>query len=212
MAEESTEPADGASPGELGTAGAWVAWDYEQRARRERARKQARIDADRGWRQRARSNRPVLGLAAATVLHERRASGGAVTIDLLAVGPAGVHVIGVVDCAGRPVERRAVGWSRSDERLYVGGLDRTKLLTAARFQRGIVSDALDDLAGAVPVHGVLCFLDGDWSGCPGEALLLAGVTCTSPGGLPGLVEAPGPLGEELVQTVAARLAVALPPT
>lgn len=250
MADTNTdcEP-ETAVPGsiDLGIAGESARREYERRAERERARQRARIDADREWRDRIKSERPVLGRLAAAltekptmtpesqptkawatgaageqrvaqvleptgalVLHDRRIPGSKANIDHIAVGPTGVYVIDAKKYHGRVEKRDAGGLFRVDERLYVGGRDRTKLLDGMRRQLDVVASALDDLADTTPTSGIICFVEAEWT-LFAKPIPFGTVTCIWPNRLAKLVAAPGPLGEQQVQAIAARLAVALPP-
>jgi hypothetical protein len=68
------------------------------------------------------------GLAGVRVLHDRRVPGSKANIDHLSVGPAGVFVIDAKQYSGALEKRDLRGWFRVDERLYVAGRDRTKLV------------------------------------------------------------------------------------
>ena len=70
------------------------------------------------------------GLEGISTIHDRRVPGSKANIDHLAVGPAGVYVIDAKKYAGGVEKRNVGGWFRVDERLYVGGRDRSKRSTA----------------------------------------------------------------------------------
>jgi hypothetical protein len=97
------------------------------------------------------------------VLHDRRIPGTRANIDHLVVGPAGIFVIDAKSYSGK-VERRDRGWVLArDWRLYVGGRDRTTLVTGVAAQQEAVRNALIDS----PFHDcrvvpVLCFVDSQW--------------------------------------------------
>jgi hypothetical protein len=86
-------------------------------------------------------------------------------IDHLAIGAAGVTVIDAKRYRGAiAVERRA-----GLDHLVVEGRDCTDLVEGVVAQAGVVRQILSQgLYAAVPVRGVLCFVDGDWpwSGTP----------------------------------------------
>ena len=149
-------------------------------------------------------------LAGSVALHDRRVPGAPAYIDHIAIGPAGVYVIEARELAGR-IEKRDVGARlHTDERLYVGGRDRTKLLAGVQEQCAVVRTALADLADT-PVHAVLCLVGGEWSPLRLRPLRLGAVTCTWPRGLAKLVAASGSLSPGDIALRAARLADALVP-
>jgi hypothetical protein len=99
------------------------------------------------------------------VLHDRRIPGTRANIDHLAVGPAGVFVIDAKNYRGKRVEVTSEGgWGRPRvQRLLVGGRDRTTLVGGMHFQVDRVRERLAATGGAaVPVTGMLCFVDSDW--------------------------------------------------
>lgn len=60
----------------------------------------------------------------------------------------------------RPFEYRNVGgWFRSDERLYIDGRERTKLIDDTAWQVQAVSEACSDLLANTAVRPALCFVD-----------------------------------------------------
>ena len=149
-------------------------------------------------------------LAGAVALHDRRVPGSLQYIDHIAIGPAGVYVIVVSDHPGRIERRNVGGWMRPDDRLCIGGRDRTKLLAGVRGHCDDVRIALADLAGT-PVHPVLCFSECEWPTVLPRPIRLGTVTCTWPRGLAKLVSTRGPLSAGDIALRAARLADALHP-
>ena len=147
-------------------------------------------------------------LAGAVALHDRRVPGSLAYIDHITFGPAGVYVIEVNDLAGRIEKRNVGGWLRPDERLCVGGRDRTKLLAGVLGHCDIVRDALADLAGT-PVHAVVCFAECEWPTVLPRPIRLGPVTCIWPRGLAKLVATRGSLSPGDIALRAARLADAL---
>lgn len=95
------------------------------------------------------------------LLHDRRIPGTRANIDHLAVTPTGVWVIDAKRyVAKRPTLRVEGGILRARvERLMVGSSDRTKLVDGVLKQVDLVRSLIDD---AMPVAGVLCFVDADW--------------------------------------------------
>jgi hypothetical protein len=96
-------------------------------------------------------------------LHDRRIPGRRSNIDHIAIGPAGVFVIDTKRYENAEIRVRRVGGlftPRRDE-LLVRGRVKTNLVEGLRRQVEVVERVLDegDLTD-VPVHGVLCFVDG----------------------------------------------------
>lgn len=94
------------------------------------------------------------------LLHDRRVPKSKANIDHIAVTTEGVWIIDAKRYKGRP-ERRTKGglFSPRQEQLWVNGRDQTKLVSGVQRQMALVEDALER---ALPVHGVLCFIDSDW--------------------------------------------------
>jgi hypothetical protein len=153
-----------------------------------------------------------LGGSDVLVLHDRRIPGTRANIDHLAVGPAGVYVIDAKRYVDAKVEvRRSGGLFRPvAEQLYVGGRDRTKLVTGLAPQVAAVYDALAGIPGSddTAVFPVLAFVD---SLLPlFGSLEIAGVPVVGPKGAAKLARRPGPLDAERRAVLQAALAAALP--
>ena len=97
------------------------------------------------------------------VLHDRRIPGTRANIDHIAIGPTGVWVIDAKRYVDkRPALRVEGGIIRPRlESLRIGGRDGTKLVQGVQSQVARVTAALGEDA-AVPITGVLCFLEADW--------------------------------------------------
>ena len=142
------------------------------------------------------------------VLHDRRIPGTRANIDHLAVTATGVYVIDPKKYAGRPRLRVEGGLLRPRvEKLFVGTRDCTKLVDGVLKQIDIVSGAIGE---AVPVHGVLCFVESDWP-LLGGSFTSRGVEVLWPRKLYPKLKADGPVGIETVIEVHRALASALPP-
>ena len=153
-----------------------------------------------------------LGGAEVLVLHDRRIPGTRANIDHIAVGPAGVYVIDAKRYRDAKVEVRRTGglFRPVVEQLFVGGRDRTKLVTGLAPQVSAVYDALADLPEGqdVAVHPVLAFVD---SLLPlFGSLEIAGVPVVGPKGAAKLARRPGPLDADHRRVLHAALAAALP--
>jgi hypothetical protein len=145
------------------------------------------------------------------VLHDRRMPRSKANIDHIAVAPSGVYVIDAKRYEGA-VERRDKGTMfRPDDRLYVNGRDRTKLVVGMRGQLEAVRAALVDTGEPVPVHGVLCFVDSTWPRFFRRPLVFDGVTVLWRDALRERLEAPGTLTEPAIRDVAQVLRAALSP-
>jgi hypothetical protein len=93
------------------------------------------------------------------------------------------------------------------EKLFVGTRDCTKLVDGVLKQIDIVKAAIGE---AVPVHGVLCFVESDWP-LLGGSFTSRGVEVLWPKKLYPKLKADGPVGIETVSEVHRALASALPP-
>ncbi|WP_314856795.1 nuclease-related domain-containing protein [uncultured Microbacterium sp.] len=96
------------------------------------------------------------------VMHDRRIRGTRANIDHIAVGPSGVWVIDAKRYKDKRPELRVDGGIIRPrvESLRVGGRDQTKLVDGVKRQVERVREALAD--DAIPIAGVLCFLEADW--------------------------------------------------
>lgn len=140
------------------------------------------------------------------VLHDRRIPGTRANIDHLVVCPAGVFVIDAKRYKGRPQLRVEGGLLRPRvEKLMVGGSDRTKLVDGVLKQVQLVGAELGD----VPVHGMLCFVDGDWP-LVGGAFATRGISVVWPKRMAKLIQADGPGDESDIERIHRRLAGAFP--
>ena len=80
--------------------------------------------------------------------------------------PAGVFVIDAKAYRGVISVKDRGGFLQRDERLYVGGRDRSQLAENMNWQVEAVRQVLVSAGArflAVPVQPVLCFVDGEWS-------------------------------------------------
>lgn len=171
--------------------------------------------ATRAWKVGAEGEEGVartLGACAGVrSLHDRRVPGTKGNVDHLAIGPAGVYIVDAKRYEGK-VERRDVGsFFRPDERLYVGGRDRTKLLRQMAWQVETVRTALDACGHTdVALRPVLCFVDSEWPLLFARPLHLQGVTVLWPKALQELVSSGELFDDASRDQIARDLAVALP--
>lgn len=94
------------------------------------------------------------------VMHDRAIKKSKANIDHIVLTSEAVYVIDAKRYKGRP-ERRVRGglFSEKTAELWVGGRNQSKLLTGVQKQMGLIEDAI---GGALPVKGVLCFVDAEW--------------------------------------------------
>lgn len=140
-------------------------------------------------------------------LHDRRIPKSKANIDHLVVGSSGVFVVDAKNYSGI-VERRDVGgWFRPDERLLVGGRDRTKLIEGVQWQVEQVRAALGDLD--VPIHAFLCFTGPNWRRFFTRPLTVRGVGIAWPAKVAEIARRPGEMTAADVTGVATHLAATL---
>jgi hypothetical protein len=113
------------------------------------------------------------------VLNDRRIPESRANIDHLAITSAGLFVIDSKRYADRPQLRVEDEILRPRvEKLLVGRRGRTNLVTGVLEHAGLVRSAIESSGLALPVHGVLCFVDADWPCLAGHSRRKAS---TSPG-------------------------------
>jgi hypothetical protein len=98
------------------------------------------------------------------VLDDRRIPNTTTRIDHLAISTSGVYVIHAQCYRGTPQHLVEGGFmSSTTSTLLVGSRDCTKLVRNVQKQVCVVQSALgvDQSWADVPVHGVLCFIDGN---------------------------------------------------
>lgn len=94
-----------------------------------------------------------------------------------------------------------------DNRLYVDGRDRTKVIDGLNWQVNAVTKAL---AGRdVPVQSAICFTDAEW-GWFAKAFALRGTFVSGPNGLARKISETSSLNVEEIQEIAVHLSTALP--
>jgi hypothetical protein len=152
------------------------------------------------WKIGAEGELRVAEVLAATsgieVLHDRLVPGSRANIDHIVVGPSGVFVIDAKKYKGA-IEIRDVGtFFRADERLYVDGRDRSKLVDGVLGQLEVVRRALGAKFADVPIRGVLCFVGCQWGWRP-KPKHLKGVTALWPIALPDHVSLGGIHGPQI---------------
>lgn len=146
------------------------------------------------------------------MLHDRRIPRSRANIDHIAVSSAGVFVIDTKNYDGVVEKRDLGGWFRPDQRLFVNGRDRSKVVDGVHEQVSVVRDILRTFPEeGVPVHGVLCFVGPNWRPLFPRPLSFAGVQVIWPAKLVELLKKLGTLPDGEMRQVAAHLADALKP-
>jgi hypothetical protein len=146
------------------------------------------------------------------VLHDRRIPRTRANIDHIAITRSGVFVIDAKNYSGKVQKVDKGGWFSADLHLYVGRRDCSKLIPAMAKQVEVVSRALgEDVMKelALTVTPVLCFVDAEWS-LFARPFQLEGVWVEWSKSLGQRLQAPGPLSEEQVRTLAELVAARLP--
>lgn len=100
----------------------------------------------------------------ARVLNDRRIPGTRANIDHIVVAPSGVWVIDAKRYKSKRPELHVEGGIIRPrvERLRIGGRDGTKVVDGVHKQVSLVRASLEDAGITAPIHGALCFLEGDW--------------------------------------------------
>jgi hypothetical protein len=152
----------------------------------------------------------ALAIDGVRVLHDRRPPGRTGAFDHVAIGPSGVYVVVIRRYKGAIEVRDKGGRHTRDEHLYVGGRDRSRLVTSLVERRDRVANVLHRTHPGVRVTPVLCFVDPEESTAT-TSFRLRGVTVTWAKALQRLVASPGPLDPDEVDEITQLLAVRLPP-
>jgi len=120
----------------------------------------------RAWATGARGEQELAaalaGVPDVVALHDRRVPGTRGNIDHLVVGPAGLFVVDAKRYKGRLQIRDKGGLFRTDNRLYVGGRDCSRLADNMGWQVQAVESVLASVEVILPVTPVLCFIGVDW--------------------------------------------------
>jgi hypothetical protein len=208
-----------------GTAGASARREYERRrARREQAvrERHPRVGGlllalrnapahESSWARGADGEAMVAAALEArcrpevALLHDRRLPGSRANIDHLAVTPSGVWVIDAKRYSGRI---RVVEPLSGAPRLDIGGRDRSSLVEGLHRQVEVVKTVLAP-GGPVPVHGVLCFVQGELPLL--RTPVIGGFPLLGRRALAKRLNADGPLGVGEIEAVTTALAHALSP-
>ena len=129
---------------------------------------------------------------AAIVLHDLRIPGSRAIIDHVAIAPSGVWVVDSKWQCELPLERDSL-----DSATSVGEVGR---------QVDVVANAVGGRATELPIRAALCFPSENWGG-DARAFWIEGVLVTYPADLVDRIRQEGPLDDETVGWIAARLAL-----
>jgi hypothetical protein len=170
-----------AAPLDVGTAGGSAQREHDRRAAKREERVKERFgrrfggvllavvdepQSTRAWAKGARGEQKlaeaIAGLPAVVALHDRRVPGTRGNIDHLVVAPAGLFVVDAKHYDGRLRIRDKGGLFHTDNRLYVGGRDCSRLADSMAWQVKAVETLLTSVEVTMPVTPVLCFIDVDW--------------------------------------------------
>jgi hypothetical protein len=217
-----------AAPIDGGTAGASAQREHDRRAAKREAATRQRFgnrlggivltltdepQSTRAWAKGARGEKELAdalaGLPDVVTLHDRSVPGTRGNIDHLVIAPAGLFVVDAKHYEGRLRIRDRGGLFRTDNRLYVGGRDCSKLAENMGWQVKAVETLLASVEVAMPVTPVLCFIDVDWP------LLFApssfrGVRLEDPKSLRKLITATPALDAAAIEKLARILAAGFP--
>jgi hypothetical protein len=147
------------------------------------------------------------------VLHDRRIPGTKANIDHLVISPAGVFVIDTKNYSERVEQRDLGGWFKPDLRLYVGGRDRTKLVSGMARQVEKVRSVLATRHEwkDFPVTPTILFIGNDnWTLLAMRPLRFGSVQALWGKALGKLICADGRITRENVPELERALAIALP--
>ncbi len=145
------------------------------------------------------------------ILHDRRIPKSRANIDHLVVAASGVWVVDAKTYSGLVERRDKGGLFKTDDRLYVGGRDQTKLVGGLTRQVDAVYGALDGLTpGELPIHAALCFVDAEWR-LFAKPFRIGGVWVTGGKRLAEMIAEAGPISATAVMEVAERLSERLVP-
>jgi Nuclease-related domain len=152
--------------------------------------------------------------ATVIVIHDRRIPGSRANVDHIAITRSGgVWAIDAKNYAGKVQRIDKGGWFSTDDRLYVGSRDCTKLVGGMAKQIEAIETAIGTPVMQefdVSVKAALCFVDAEWSWFA-KPFAVNGVWVGRSKALGTRLQADGALAPEHVRLLARRVAEALPP-
>jgi hypothetical protein len=143
----------------------------------------------------------------AILLNDRQVPKTKGNIDHLVVAGSGVWVVDAKNYAGLVQQRDVGGFFKVDNRLYVGGRDRTKVIDGLGWQVRAVTNALAGLD--VAVSSAVCFTDAEW-GWFAKPFTIREVFVSGPNALARRISETSVLSVERIQEIAVHLSGALP--
>jgi hypothetical protein len=151
--------------------------------------------------------------ATVIVLHDRRIPGSRANVDHIAVTRSGgVWAIDAKNYTGKVQRIDKGGWFSTDERLYVGRRDCSKLVAGMAKQVEAIKTAIGEPVMQefdVTVKAALCFVEAEWS-LFAKPFALDGVWIGWAKALGTRLQAEGMLAPEHVRLLARRVGEALP--
>ena len=148
------------------------------------------------------------------VLHDRRIPGSKANIDHVAITRSGgVWAIDAKNYTGKVQRIDKGGWFSTDERLFVGPRDCTKLVAGMAKQLEAIKTAIGEPVRQefdVTVRAALCFVNAEWK-LFAKPFALRDVWIGWSKVLGEKLQAEGELAPEHVRMLAKRVAAALPP-
>ena len=159
-----------------------------------------------GERLLAKSLQENLG-GSAILLNDRRVPKSRANIDHIVVASSGIWVIDAKNYSGLIQRRDVGGMFKVDERLFVGGRDRTKIVHGLSWQIEAVTRVLGDRH--VPISSAICFTDAEW-GWFAKPFTMQGVFVSGPNALARRIATPGPLTPDTITELATSLSHSLP--
>ncbi len=106
------------------------------------------------------------GLDEVIALHDLAVPNSRANIDHVAITPTGLYVVDAKKYKGEIESRNMGGFFKPDNRLYVRGRDRTKLVDGVLSQLDVVRAVMGSDLADLPMHAALCFVDGDFGLVP----------------------------------------------
>ena len=150
----------------------------------------------------------------AKVLTDRQVPGTNSNIDHIVIASSGVWIIDSKKWKGK-IEYKADSLASINTRLYVGGKDRTSKVESIYSLVIRVAQVIEDRT--VPIHPALVFIEGDWSTASlprflmGKPYVHEGVYISPPKTLITMINEPGALNAESINSLAVKLDEALTP-
>ncbi len=145
-------------------------------------------------------------------LHDRLIPGTRGNIDHVFVAQNGIWVVDSKAYTGK-VQQREVGplWKRTNE-LWIGGRNRTKLANGLEKQVAAVLAALkrDTAFTGAEVHAALCLIESEWA-LFDFPFQIGNVWVLYAGALRKRLKKSGPVSREMMERIADRLDLSLPP-